>query len=194
MEVGFAAADHKILTKGEAGGWNNGCTAVCALIIGNQLFLANAGDAEAVIAVENADKTLSATCLSKLHKPFEISERARVEKAGGAIFFGRVQGVLAVSRALGDLEFKHPWCRGNADFVSSKPNVSSIIITPANPFVILGCDGVWDQVNYQEAVDICAAARKAGKTPEQAAEEIAMTSLRKGSMDNVTCVVIYLAW
>jgi serine/threonine protein phosphatase PrpC len=44
--------------------------------------------------------------LSRDHKA--ILEKERVEKAGGFIHAGRVNGVLAISRTLGDREFKDP--------------------------------------------------------------------------------------
>ncbi len=44
--------------------------------------------------------------LSQDHKPNMAGERARIEGAGGRVSIGRVNGDLAVSRALGDFPFK----------------------------------------------------------------------------------------
>jgi len=44
--------------------------------------------------------------LSVDHKPYDPVEKDRIEKAGGYVQTGRVNGNLAVSRALGDLEYK----------------------------------------------------------------------------------------
>lgn len=44
--------------------------------------------------------------LSVDHKPDDPIEKERIEKAGGYVQTGRVNGNLAVSRALGDLEYK----------------------------------------------------------------------------------------
>ncbi len=40
------------------------------------------------------------------HKPFNNEERDRIEAAGGHVFMRRVDGDLAVSRALGDFQYK----------------------------------------------------------------------------------------
>ncbi len=40
------------------------------------------------------------------HKPADEPERQRIETAGGFVEFNRVNGNLALSRALGDFAFK----------------------------------------------------------------------------------------
>jgi len=46
--------------------------------------------------------------LSHDHKPDNEGELARVKAGGGFVEDGRVQGVIAVSRAIGDWEYKNP--------------------------------------------------------------------------------------
>ena len=43
--------------------------------------------------------------MSEKHKPSDTSERQRIEAAGGGVFFNRVCGTLAVSRAFGIFYF-----------------------------------------------------------------------------------------
>ena len=50
----------------------------------------------------------------------------------------RVQGVLAVSRGLGDIDLK--------EFITAEPDVSTHRITRDCEFVILASDGLWDVV------------------------------------------------
>mgnify|MGYP002633425163 CR=1 FL=1 len=42
-----------------------------------------------------------ALAMSEDHKPEDLMERTRIERAGGCVQMGRVEGNLAVSRAFG---------------------------------------------------------------------------------------------
>lgn len=60
--------------------------------------MANAGDSRGVACINGSCKEMS-----KDHKPDDKIELDRIKKAGGEVSFGRVQGNLNLSRALGDL-------------------------------------------------------------------------------------------
>lgn len=62
---------------------------------------ANAGDSRAVASISG-----TALPLSYDHKPMLKEERERILAAGGWVEFNRVNGHLALSRALGDFMFK----------------------------------------------------------------------------------------
>lgn len=82
---------------------NSGCTAVAALLTRNNvLYVSNAGDSRAVISTKDG----RAIPLSQDHKPKHPKEEARIRNAGGFVENGRVNGSLALSRALGDFNFK----------------------------------------------------------------------------------------
>ena len=82
-----------------------GCTAVVALLKGNKLYVANAGDSRAVLCRKGTSVPLSFD-----HKPSHPTEKERIESAGGFVSnFGgmsRVNGNLNLSRAIGDLKYK----------------------------------------------------------------------------------------
>lgn len=83
-----------------------GCTAVVALLHGNKLFIANAGDSRAVLCRDG-----KAFPLSEDHKPSQARERERIVAAGGFLSeiggMCRVNGNLNLSRAIGDLKYKN---------------------------------------------------------------------------------------
>jgi protein phosphatase 1L len=94
--------------------------------------------------------------------------------------------LLAVSRSIGDKEFK------NTGVVISEPEVSSIDIkAEEHEFAILASDGVWDSIEAESAVKIV---RKAlfedNMSPAEAAKLLVEKAVSKGSRDDVTAVVV----
>lgn len=83
-------------------------------------------------------KKSKAVALSVDHKPYLREEKQRIEGAGGKVLNDRVQGVLAVSRALGDFDFKggiHNICPAaesshNADIKPSGRLAKMVVATP----------------------------------------------------------------
>lgn len=124
---------------------DSGSTAAVVVINGDDLYAANAGDARIVIAHENRN----AERLSRDHKPGDVEERARIEALGGSVTkvgsIWRVQGGQSCSRSIGDKFYK--------PYVTAQPFIVQTIIDPRDRFVIIGCDGLWDVMSDQEAVD-----------------------------------------
>ena len=79
----------------------SGCTSVTAIITKTHIICANAGDSRCVMGSAGV-----AIPLSDDHKPYNQEEKARIENAGGHVQYDRVDGDLAVSRALGDFQWK----------------------------------------------------------------------------------------
>lgn len=75
-----------------------GCTANVVFITPELIYCSNAGDSRAV--AYQSEKTVE---LSRDHKPEDAVEIDRITKAGGTVSYGRVNGGLNLSRALGDL-------------------------------------------------------------------------------------------
>ena len=75
-----------------------GCTANVILITPQWIICANSGDSRSVASVGK-----QVTPLSHDHKPEDQKELNRIQKAGGMVSYGRVNGNLNLSRALGDL-------------------------------------------------------------------------------------------
>ena len=97
------------------------------------LYTANVGDARIVLC-----RNGKALRLSYDHKGMDENEGKRISKAGGLILNNRVNGVLAVTRALGDSYLK--------DLVTGHPYTTETVIQPdQDEFLILACDGVSDK-------------------------------------------------
>ena len=69
----------------------------------------------------------------------------------------RVNGSLAVSRSLGDFDFKEvEWRNQTEQLVSPEPEVYEMGRTEEDEFLIVACDGVWDAIGNEE---LCAFVR-----------------------------------
>lgn len=163
---------------------NQGSTAITALIIGDNidrtLFIANTGDSRAVLSHEGV-----AMVLSQDHKPDRPDEYERITKAGGVVInFGvpRVQGVLALSRAMGDFELN--------PYVICEPEITTRKLLNGDNFLILACDGVWDVLSNQEAVDIVDQELRNSDNAQVAAQKLVKAAYDAGSTDNISAIVI----
>lgn len=83
-------------------GSSSGCTAVVALLVGTDLYVANAGDSRCVVCRKGTAEPMSFD-----HKPEDKIEHDRIVNAGGRVTEdGRVNGGLNLSRAIGDHAYK----------------------------------------------------------------------------------------
>jgi len=96
------------------------------LITQDAIYCSNSGDSRAVLATK-AGKCIE---LSHDHKPDNEGELARVKAGGGFVEEGRVQGVIAVSRAIGDWEYKNPGLLATLD---RKPSLKKRKSTKEEP-------------------------------------------------------------
>eukprot|EP01105_Mastigella_eilhardi_P012866 TRINITY_DN2931_c1_g1_i1.p2 TRINITY_DN2931_c1_g1~~TRINITY_DN2931_c1_g1_i1.p2 ORF type:complete len:397 (-),score=82.40 TRINITY_DN2931_c1_g1_i1:109-1299(-) len=166
----------------------SGSTAVVAVVVGKTLCVANLGDSECILC-RREGKENKVEVLSQKHVPTSEDESQRITKLGGAVVFGRVFGVLAVSRAFGDKSYKL-----KQPFVSCEPHVAVRPLTRKDSFLLIACDGLWERWKYQEAVDFIAAHRELGRKPEDIAAALGMESIKRGSSDNVTAIIVFFTW
>lgn len=130
-------------------GPNCGSTACAAVIRGNKLVVANAGDSRCVLSRKG-----QAHNLSKDHKPDLEVEKDRILKAGGFIQVGRVNGSLNLARAIGDMEFKqNKYLPAEKQVVTADPDVTSVELCKDDEFLVIACDGIWDCMSSQQLVD-----------------------------------------
>ena len=141
------------------------------------IYCANVGDSRCVLISNSGCKRLSHD-----HKCEDENEFNRIKKNGGNIINDRVQGKLALTRALGDFSLKKFG-------VISTPFINRVDLNDNDKFVILCSDGVWDILNEEDLFYYCF---KYGETAKELAEHIVKESLKKGATDNISCLVIKL--
>jgi len=124
----------------------SGTTAITALMRGDKLYANNVGDSRCIAVVDGRARALSVD-----HKPGDEAERARIESAGGFVDFNRVNGNLALSRALGDFVFKNnDGLKAEDQIVSGCPEVQEHTVDQSWDYLLLACDGIWDVLGNQE--------------------------------------------
>jgi protein phosphatase 2C len=99
------------------------------------------GDSRCII-VQRGGRTVP---LSNDHKPNRPDEMRRISALGGKVTFKnipRVEGVLAVSRALGDMKL-HP-------YVTCEPEFTARRLEPNDLFMVMASDGLWDVMTNED--------------------------------------------
>lgn len=197
----FEAVDERFLRIAEKKDLEDGSTALVCVLRGTkpskpvELLVANAGDCRAVLC-----RAGEAVRLSRDHKPDLADERRRIEKAGGKVvhaggcwrvthesmFKDQIKSFLSVTRALGDRGLKTPF-----PLLTCKPELQKVELGDTDLFLVLACDGVWDVLSDQEAVDL--AAQSIGD-PKKGAQAIIRECYERKSGDNLTAVVITFQW
>jgi len=197
FQLSFLETDGALLSLGIT---VSGCTACCCYMKMESgtlcLYTAHVGDTRAVLSSGGIAKRL--TSLSD-HRPADPVEAQRVVNAGGYISNRRVNGALAITRALGDHTLKEP--HQLQDIVSCIPDVSRHELEEQDEFVIVACDGLWDVMTDQEAVKIVLDATEAilGRHISVSSQQVAhmvsqvlvKEALMRGTIDNVTCAVFF---
>jgi serine/threonine protein phosphatase PrpC len=118
----------------------------------------------------------------------------------------RVCGELAVSRSIGDPDYKgfvsgkkvdayFNWPDNHdqifyADLVIPDPEFQSCDIASSDEFLVIASDGLWDVVSGDEAISRISHCFASGMSPTATAEELCDLAIKLGSSDNVTIVIV----
>ncbi|XP_024030374.1 probable protein phosphatase 2C 51 isoform X2 [Morus notabilis] len=137
--------------------------------------------------------------LTKDHHPNRDDERLRVENAGGYVVdwggVPRVNGQLAVSRAIGDVSFKSYGVISAPEVTDWRP------LTANDSYLVATSDGIFEKLSLQDVCDLTWEIENHGPRRSKLstsclyslADCIVNMAFEKGSMDNVAAVVVPLA-
>ncbi|KAL2264882.1 hypothetical protein VTJ83DRAFT_7392 [Remersonia thermophila] len=192
LKDGFLATDRAILSDPKYEEEVSGCTACVGLISDDKIYIANAGDSRSVLGVKGRAKPLSFD-----HKPQNEGEKARITAAGGFVDFGRVNGNLALSRAIGDFEFKKSADLGpEQQIVTAYPDVVVHDMTDDDEFLVIACDGIWDCQSSQAVIEFVrrgiAAKQELDKICENMMDNCLASNSETGGVgcDNMTMIIV----
>ena len=97
-------------------------------------------------------------------------------------FDDRIDGILSISRGFGDYDLKN---KG----LISEPHITKKLIDNNLNYCILASDGVWDTLNLD---DVSKITNENKNHFNDIAKIIVETAMKKGSEDNISCIVIEL--
>ncbi|XP_021770295.1 probable protein phosphatase 2C 51 [Chenopodium quinoa] len=188
----------------------SGTTATIAILVDNELLIANVGDSKAFLCLEmiqtcdvTNNKSTSMTSFQVIeltadHHPDRDDEMARVTAAGGFVSLlgvPRVNGILAVSRSIGDVYLKRYG-------VIAEPEVKWYHLDASAVFLVVASDGIFEGLNTQEVCRLLHEAysqdenqnysRSSNCQSSSWAECIVNKAYEKGSTDYLSVVLIPL--
>lgn len=195
---GVAEAERLFLQKCREDRIESGSTVAVALIVDETLITGNVGDSEIVLCRSGQQAVVLTVKHNLGCNPSEVE---RVKAVGGRIFHNRVGHPkfnpmlvsLAVSRAVGDAGFKlEEYTDGKASGLVADAETNAVRLNDGDEFIIIGCDGLWDVMSYQAAVDFCAELFRTGCNTQEITDKLCQQALALGSTDNVTALFVNL--
>eukprot|EP00924_Labyrinthula_sp_SR-Ha-C_P010083 snap_masked-scaffold_40-processed-gene-1.26-mRNA-1 protein AED:1.00 eAED:1.00 QI:0/-1/0/0/-1/1/1/0/546 len=223
VKMAFQRLDRAFLEVAQKERYIDGSCAILILVnkTSMELYSVCLGDSKCVLVTRTKTEDLSFD-----HSALSDNEKQRIERIGGWVTveedlvvdkrherepkftrIGRVNGELAVARAIGDIDLKSPWHneykfwllppekRGigtlfdGEDLVSAVPEVryKDLSGLTEDVYIVLACDGLFETLEIEE---IGPFVYESKDELNILAEKLVDLSLQRGSTDNVTCVVV----
>lgn len=208
----FKDIDSEFSQKALENGYISGSTGTVVLLVDGHVLVGQVGDSKAILCshrtnthpdAEGACETdLYASKLTRDHHPDAEDEKVRIEGSGGFVSqwdVPRVNGILAMSRAIGDVQLKRYG-------VIAEAEISWRTLTDADSYLIVGSDGVFERMTE---TDVCNLLREDSccittnttsnhqilgscSSPSLLAKRIVDAAFESGSTDNLSAILILL--
>ncbi|CAI4231446.1 unnamed protein product [Auanema sp. JU1783] len=186
LKLAMAGMDKRVAARCQVEPWTGqGSTAVVSLVDDSFIHIRWLGDSNAYLLTKTGVKLVTVP-----HTPRDNDEAERIKNAGGELIFVqgelRVNGVLNLTRALGDLSGR-PVISGDSDGIQIKREDDQYLLM----FV---CDGVCDgnkASDFHEMVKEFVN-QNVVEDYHDLAEALVRSAIDNGSSDNCTCVIVFL--
>ena len=160
----------------------SGSTA-CSLFINNQtkiFAVANTGDSRIIGLVGNKIIQLSVD-----HKPDNNNEKQRIYQNNGFVMNSRLNGILAMSRSMGDIALKQKGLTSFPDTIVGK-------ITKDYKYLVIASDGLYDVMTNYEIIQFIRYNLTKGIEKKNIAKRLVIHSIKnRYSTDNVSAIIIF---
>ncbi|RWA06496.1 hypothetical protein EKO27_g8608 [Xylaria grammica] len=158
---------------------NSGGVATIAYLQAQELYIANVGDAQAMLIQSDGSHKI----LTRKHDPAEPTERQRIRDAGGWVSRqGKLNDLLEVSRAFGYVDLMPA--------VQAAPDVNHVTITPQDETIVIATKELWEYLRPALIVDISRSERGDLMRASQKLRDLAMAY---GSSNKIMVMMISVA-
>lgn len=158
---------------------NSGGVATIAYLQSQDLYIANVGDAQAMLIQADGSHKI----LTRKHDPAEPTERQRIRDAGGWVSRqGKLNDLLEVSRAFGYVDLMPS--------VQAAPDVNHVKITPHDETIVIATKELWEYLKPALIVDVSRSERGDLMRASQKLRDLAMAY---GSTSKIMVMMISVA-
>lgn len=194
LENEFLAFSRDAFSKGFAKAAYVGSCALVACVTDSNLYVANAGDSKGYLFRKEQNGSYSPIKLShtfnanskkeqkRMYAQFPLDDNIIVCRHPKACY---VKNNLMCTRCFGDYYLKYkefhehsfssiygyrrPYPAFNGPYITHSPEIITIPLTKADKFILLGSDGLWDEISKEEAATII---KENAQHPEQISQKI----------------------
>ena len=210
---------------------NSGSCALVCILFDNKVYISNIGDSRAIMSMSGGTKIKQLSIDHKPNNPKEFeraikngskiyidnddpdrdisklvfikdkSEFEKYKKEEEEVIFREYPSDLAVMRTIGDVKVKNKEYGGNPGTIISIPEIFIYDISNTEDFIVMGCDGIFDDLSNQDVVEAAWYIYKnRSKTKnydiheltQEACDMIIKYGLEKETSDNLSCIIIGL--
>ena len=202
--TGFKNAEKDFMEKiNENSDYKNGSCALIAMIIDDMLYIANCGDSHAILSMNNGKNIKE---LNNIHNLNNLLEKQRIIENGGKIINSKsgklriLPGKLSISRGFGFANAKIEKLGGKEGVIIETPEITEMKINDNEfDFLILATGGVFEKMSVDDSIksiyNVIYNQKILGinsihQLGGMSVDMLLKTAIIKGSLDNVTCILI----
>ena len=210
---------------------NSGSCALVCILFDNKVYISNIGDSRAIMSMSGGTKIKQLSTDHKPNNPKEferaikngsqiyidnddpdrdisklvfIKDKSEFEKYKNEdeeVIFREYPSDLAVMRTIGDVKVKNKEYGGKSGTIISIPEISIYDISGTEDFIVMGCDGIFDDLSNQDVVEAAwyiyknrskAKNYDIHELSQEACDMIIKYGLEKETSDNLSCIIIGL--
>ncbi|GAB64765.1 protein phosphatase 2C [Plasmodium cynomolgi strain B] len=164
--------------------FSSGSTACVSVIFNHMMYIANIGDSRCVLSKNGRAVVVTVDHRAGGNK----KEEERIITSGGMLDDeGYLGGCLGVCRGFGSFDKR---TREKLKGLVCEPDLFQINLTEDDEFLIICCDGIFDVMTSQEAVNTVRASLVESSDPTVAAEALCQLAYKRKALDNLSVVVV----